>query len=223
MDGIEDKITGKRKNIRVRANAIKQFRCKNLIMVLENPGNLKNIGTTIRNIDALGVEKTYIVDGRNLLKDDWEEMRKTKSLLKLSASAIKWSFTKRFDSTQSCLAHLRNKGFVNVITSPHIKGKTNVILHEGDFTQAKLAVWFGTESHGISDLAVEQSEMCINIPMYGMIESLNLGTSTGIVLYEITKQRRAYQEKYNAQVKNALSNNLEPEIMMARTWSCRVD
>ena len=32
--------------------------------------------------------------------------------------------------------------------------------------------------------------------MFGMIESLNLGTSTGIVLYEVTKQRRAYQEKY---------------------------
>jgi hypothetical protein len=29
--------------------------------------------------------------------------------------------------------------------------------------------------------------------MYGIIESLNLGTSSGIVLYEITKQRRAFQ------------------------------
>jgi len=196
MDETEDKTAKKRKNVRAKANAIKPFQCKNLIVVLENPGNLKNIGTTIRNIDALGAEKTYVVDSRGLLKEDWEEMRKTRSLLKLSASAIKWSFTKRFDSTQDCLNHLNKNGFVNAVTSPHIKGKTNVILHEGDYTHAKLAVWFGTESHGISDLAVEQSEMCINIPMYGMIESLNLGTSTGIVLYEITKQRRAYQDKY---------------------------
>ncbi len=196
MDDTEDKIAKKRKNIRAKVNAIKPFRCKNLIAVLENPGNLKNIGTTIRNIDALGAEKTYIIDSRGLLKDDWEEMRKTKSLLKLSASAIKWSFVKGFESTQSCLDHLQHKGFVNAVTSPHIKGKTNVVLHEGDYTHAKLAVWFGTEGRGISDLAVEQSEMCINIPMYGMIESLNLGTSTGIVLYEITKQRRAYQAKY---------------------------
>lgn len=196
MDETEDKTAKKRKNVRARVNAIKPFRCKNLIVVLENPGNLKNIGTTIRNIDALGAEKTYIIDSRGLLKDDWEEMRKTRSLLKLSASAIKWSFVKRFESTESCLAHLQKNGFANAVTSPHIKGKTNVILHEGDYTHAKLAVWFGTESHGISDLAVEQSEMCINIPMYGMIESLNLGTTTGIVLYEITKQRRAYQAKY---------------------------
>ena len=48
----------------------------------------------------------------------------------------------------------------------------------------------------ISDLAVERSEMCVSIPMFGMIESLNLGTTSGIVLYEITKQRREFQEKY---------------------------
>ena len=70
------------------------------------------------------------------------------------------------------------------------------MLHEGDFTQIRLAVWFGNEAAGISDLAVETSEMCVSIPMYGLIESLNLGTTTGIVLYEVTKQRRAYQEQY---------------------------
>ena len=32
--------------------------------------------------------------------------------------------------------------------------------------------------------------------MFGMIESLNLGTSSGIVLYEVTKQRREYASKY---------------------------
>jgi tRNA (guanosine-2'-O-)-methyltransferase len=43
---------------------------------------------------------------------------------------------------------------------------------------------------------VENSEFCVSIPMFGMIESLNLATTTGIVLYEVTKQRREYQGKY---------------------------
>ena len=30
--------------------------------------------------------------------------------------------------------------------------------------------------------------------MCGIIESLNLGTTTGIVLYEITRQRREFQK-----------------------------
>jgi len=71
------------------------------------------------------------------------------------------------------------------------------VLHDADYTVfAKLAVWFGNESRGISNLAVDRSEMCVSIPMFGMIESLNLGTTSGIVLYEVTKQRREYQSKY---------------------------
>ena len=186
-----------RSSVRQRANEIAPHRCKNLIAVLECPTDIKNIGTVIRNVNALGVEKAYVVDPRKSLPDDWQEMREKRSLSKISVSAIKWSFVKRFDSTEDCLAHLEKNNFTSMVTSPHIKGKDNVVLHEGDFTtHGKLAVWFGSESRGISDLAVERSERCINIPMYGMIESLNLGTSTGIVLYEVTKQRRAYQEKY---------------------------
>lgn len=156
-----------------------------------------NIGTVIRNVNALGVEKAYIVDPRKALPDDWQEMREARALSKTSVSAIKWSFVKRFDSTEECIEHLTNNHFVSIVTSPHVKGKKNVILHEGDYTEHyKLAVWFGNESRGISDLAVKNSEMCVNIPMHGMIESLNLGTTSGIVLYEITKQRREYSQKY---------------------------
>lgn len=128
-------------------------------------------------------------------------MRERKSLSKTSVSAIKWSFVKRFDSTEDCLAHLERNRYVSVVTSPHVKGKKNVILHEGDYTHPRLAVWFGNESRGISELAVQRSEMCVSIPMFGMIESLNLGTTSGIVLYEITKQRREYQNKYKRSIR----------------------
>ena len=192
---IEKSREEKRKRIRARANEIKDFRCKNLIAVIEDPMNLVNIGTIIRNIEALGVEKTYVIDPRKMLPESWQEMRERRSLKDTSVSAIKWSFVKRFDSTADCLKHLKLNNFVSVVTSPHTKGKNNVVLHEGDYTQKKLAVWFGTESKGISDEAVEASEFCINIQMYGFIESLNLGTSTGIVMYEITKQRREFQSK----------------------------
>ena len=100
-------------SVRRRADEIKQYRCKNLVAVIEEPNDIKNIGTVIRNVNALGVDKTYVVDSRE-----------------------------------------------------------------------------------VSDLAVERSEMCTSIPMFGMIESLNLGTTSGIVLYEVTKQRREYQRKY---------------------------
>ncbi|MFT6452007.1 MAG: tRNA (guanosine-2'-O-)-methyltransferase [Halocynthiibacter sp.] len=193
----QDEVKKPKVSVRQRADAIKAFRCKNLVAVIENPTDIKNIGTVIRNANALGVEKVYIVDSRGSLPDDWQEMRETKSLSKTSVSAVKWTFVKRFDSTEDCLAHLEKNGFVSVVTSPHVKGKTNVYLHEGDYKQhTKLAVWFGNETRGISELAIERCETCVAIPMFGMIESLNLGTSSGIVLYEITKQRREYQSQF---------------------------
>lgn len=187
----------KRPSVRKKADAIKPFRCKNLIAVIEDPADITNIGTVIRNVNALGVEKAYVVDPRKALPEDWQDMRERRALSKSSVSAVKWTFVRRFDSTEECLAHLEKNRFVSIVTSPHVKGKTNVYLHEGDYTAyAKLAVWFGNEKRGISELAVERSEMCVAVPMFGMIESLNLGTCSGIVLYEVTKQRRAYQSQY---------------------------
>ena len=198
-----------RRQVRKRADAIKPYQCKNLIAVIEQPTDVKNIGTVIRNVSALGVQKTYIVDPRQTLPDDWEEMRGRRSLSKTSVSAVKWSFVKRFNSTEECLLHLEKNLFKSIVTSPHVKGKKNLVLHEADYTKyTKLAIWFGNESRGISDLAVENSEMCVSIPMFGMIESLNLGTTSGIVLYEVTKQRREYQSKYKRSGKRGEIRNV---------------
>jgi len=204
-----------RKSVRKRANEIKNFRCKNLIAVLENPADIRNIGTVIRNVNALGVEKVYVVDPRKDLPDDWESLRERKSISSTSVSAVKWTFVKRFDSTDACFDHLESNGFKSIVTSPHVKGKTSIFLHEGNYTDhAKLAVWFGNEASGISNLAIQRSELCVSIPMFGMIESLNLGTSSGIVLYEIAKQRREYQSIYRKRDKRSERSTPLPTVIM---------
>lgn len=71
----------------------------------------------------------------------------------------------------------------------------------------------GNESRGISKVAVERSEMCVAIPMFGMIESLNLGTSSGIVLYEITKQRREYQSEFRGSRRKGKRSEPLPTVM----------
>ncbi|MEM8789712.1 MAG: hypothetical protein AAGE76_15760 [Pseudomonadota bacterium] len=79
-------------SVRKRADEIKDFRCKNLIAVIEDPADIRNIGTVIRNVNALGVEKAYVVDPRRALPDDWQDMRERKSLSSTSVSAVKWTF-----------------------------------------------------------------------------------------------------------------------------------
>ena len=210
--------TKSKPSVRRRADEIKAFRCKNLIAVIENPSDVRNIGTVIRNVNALGAEKVYVVDPRRHLPDDWQDLRERKAVSKTSVSAVKWTFVKRFDSTDDCFDHLEKNHFKSIATSPHVKGKRCIFLHEGDFTiHHKLAVWFGSEAVGISDRAVERSEMCVSIPMFGMIESLNLGTSSGIVLYEVAKQRREYQSKFRLRKHRGERETPLPTVIPPRT------
>ncbi len=175
-------------SVRERIRKIKHLQNKYFICVLENPKDAKNIGSAIRNISAFGVQKLYVVGGADMVKD-FETSRKSKHLSGLSVGANKWVFVKNFATTAECIAHLRKNLYTIVVTSSHIKGKNNIDLYEGTFTQKRLAVWFGNEARGISDEAVKASDICIQIPMGGIVESLNLGTSTGIILSFIGYQR----------------------------------
>lgn len=174
--------------VRDRIREIKHLLNRYFICVLENPDNLVNVASAIRNISAFGVEKLYVVGGADILKD-FESSRSNKHLTNISVGANKWVFVKHFNTTSECISYLRKNLYTIAVTSSHKKGKNNIDLYEGDFTQKRLAVWFGNESKGISDKAVSSADMCIQIPMGGIIESLNLGTGTGIILSYIGYQR----------------------------------
>lgn len=174
--------------IRERIRKIQHLRNTYFICVLENPDNIINAASAIRNISAFGVEKLYIIGKTTILKD-FETSRTNKHLRNLSVGANKWVFVKHFDTTNDCISHLKKNLYTIAVTSSHTKGTKNVNLYEETFTQKRLAVWFGNESKGISDEAVKAADMCIQIPMGGIVESLNLGTSTGIILSYIGYQR----------------------------------
>ncbi len=178
--------------IRERIRKIKHLRNRYFICVLENPTDIVNIGSAIRNIPAFGVEKLYVIGGAKNILHDFESSRTNKHLTNISVGANKWVYVKYFNSVSECISHLRKNLYTIAVTSSHEKGKKNVNLYEVEFTQKRLAVWFGNESKGISDEAVNNADMCIYIPMGGIVESLNLGTSTGIILSYIGYQRLKY-------------------------------
>lgn len=175
--------------IRERIREIKHLRNRYFICVLENPTDIVNIASAIRNISAFGVEKLYIIGGAKDILHDFESSRNNKRLTNISVGANKWVFVRYFNTTSECVAYLKKNLYTIVVTSSHEKGKKNVTLYEETFTQKRLAVWFGNESKGISEEAVGSADMCIQIPMGGIVESLNLGTSTGIILSYIGYQR----------------------------------
>ncbi len=177
--------------VRDKIRQVKHLQNKFFICVLENPKDIVNIASTIRNVSAFGVEKLYVI-GNNSIVQDFETSRNHKRLANLSVGSNKWVFVKQFDTASDCIAHLRKDRYTIAVTSSHQKGKENVNLYENQFTQKRLAVWFGNESKGISKEAANEADMCIEIPMGGIVESLNLGTSTGIILSYIGYQRLKY-------------------------------
>lgn len=177
--------------IRDKIRPVKHLQNKNFICVLENPKDPINIAATMRNISAFGVEKLYVIGDKQMVKD-FETSRTNKKLASLSVGASKWVFVRQFDTAEACAKYLHEKRYTIAVTSSHIKGKTNVNLYEETFTQKRLAVWFGNESTGVSDEAVAAADITVQIPMGGIVESLNLGTSTGIILSYISYQRLRY-------------------------------
>jgi tRNA (guanosine-2'-O-)-methyltransferase len=175
--------------VRERIREIKHLQNKYFICVLEDPRGIVNVASAIRNISAFGVQKLYIVGGDKNILQDFKTSRSNKHLTNISVGANKWVFVKHFNTTGECIAHLRKNLYTIAVTSSHKKGEENIDLYEATFTQRRLSVWFGNESHGISDEAVKNADMCIQIPMGGIVESLNLGTSTGIILSYISYQR----------------------------------
>lgn len=174
--------------VREKIRKVKHLRNRYFVCVLENPTDIMNIASTLRNISAFGVEKLYVVGGNKLVYD-FESSRKNKRLTKLSVGSNKWVFVKYFNTTGDCIAHLKKNLYTIAVTSSHRKGKKIVNLYEERFTQKRLAVWFGNESTGVSAEAIKNADVCIQIPMGGIVESLNLGTSTGIILSYVGYQR----------------------------------
>src|SRR6185437_15399881 len=53
-----------------------------------------------------------------------------------------------------------------------------------------LVVLMGSEGPGLADADLRRGRLQVSIPMTGTAESLNLAVATGIVLYEVKRQRR---------------------------------
>ena len=162
---------------------------RELIAVLENPNFVINIGAVIRNISGLGVDKLIVIDGKKRLSNNIEEIRSRKSILKHSNGAVKGTDILVFYSLKECFNHLNESKFISVGTSPHQKCNQSIALQESDLIEPKLAIWFGEESKGLSEKAISYCKYCLSIEMKGRVESLNLSTTTGIVLFEAIRQR----------------------------------
>jgi tRNA (guanosine-2'-O-)-methyltransferase len=63
-------------------------------------------------------------------------------------------------------------------------------IYQLDFSD-KVAIVLGNEHRGVSDDAEKLADEKIMIPMFGMVQSLNVSVAAAIILYEAARQRIA--------------------------------
>jgi|SRR5690554_1245316 len=66
--------------------------------------------------------------------------------------------------------------------------KTDLLIYKGDY-KLPTAIIMGSEEDGINSQLLKVADWHLKIPMLGSIGSLNVSVSTGIVLYEVMRQR----------------------------------
>jgi tRNA (guanosine-2'-O-)-methyltransferase len=156
-----------------------------LTVVMENIHDPHNVSAILRSCDAAGIMQVQLIYSNSKFPDIGK---------KSSASAHKWVDRRRFQDVKECYDTLHKEGYMIVAT--HLT-KTAKSIYDFDLT-AKVAFVVGNEHFGVSEEAAQLADGSIWIPMFGMIQSLNVSVATAVVLYEAVRQRiHAGQYKSN--------------------------
>ena len=147
-----------------------------LRLVIENIHDPHNVSAIFRTCDAAGIPKVSMV--YNIEK--FPKIGK-----KSSASAYKWIEREKFKTIDECFKWLKKEKFIVYASSLNSNSKN---LYELDFTK-RAAIVFGNEHRGLSKEAEELADERFYIPMYGMVQSLNVSVSAAITIYEALRQR----------------------------------
>jgi tRNA (guanosine-2'-O-)-methyltransferase len=156
--------------------SVLRHRQPSLTVVMEDIHDPHNVSAILRSADAVGVMEVQLV----YINEKFPRLGK-----KSSASANKWIQRRKFNSIKECYAVLRNEGFH--ICATHL-GVESSSLYELDLTK-KTALVFGNEHRGVSEEAARLADANFQIPMTGMIQSLNVSVACAVTLYEAFRQR----------------------------------
>ncbi|MBA3450652.1 MAG: RNA methyltransferase [Chloroflexia bacterium] len=151
-----------------------------LTVVLENIHDPHNVSAILRSCDAVGVLRVHAVY-------TIEEPPPGAFARQTSASAAKWVEVERHTSLADCFDRLRTENYRILVTSI---GSDSRHLFDCDLT-APVALVLGNEMRGASVEARQLSDGGIEIPMAGMVQSLNVSVACAVCLYEAYRQREA--------------------------------
>jgi tRNA (guanosine-2'-O-)-methyltransferase len=172
---VKEFLTEKRLN---KFKAVANARQHTLHLVLENVHDPHNVSAVLRTCDAAGIPAVSLL----YYLEKFPRIGK-----KSSASAVKWIEKEKYTDINKCYYSLREKGFKIIATSLTEESKSLYDVNLSD----KCAIVLGNEHRGVSDEAGKLADENIFIPMFGMVQSLNISVAAAVIIYESLRQRLA--------------------------------
>lgn len=147
-----------------------------LLLILDGITDVRNLGAIARSAECAGVHALIVPrKGSAEINPD---------AIKTSAGALYKIDVCREESLGKTVRFLQESG-INVVVCTE---KTETNIYSGDFS-GPTALIMGSEEHGVSDDLIRIADDLAKIPMFGEIGSLNVSVASGIVLYEVVRQR----------------------------------
>lgn len=147
-----------------------------LFIILDGVTDIRNIGAIARSAFCFGVHAIIIPDkGVGSLNED---------AILTSAGALEKIAVCRVNSLMKAIDDLHLNGIKVYASEMTAETKITKI----DFTEP-CAIVMGGEEHGIYPALMKICDEKFAIPMPGDFESLNVSVATGVVLYEVSRQR----------------------------------
>lgn len=150
-----------------------------VIAVLDNVRSQYNVGAVFRTADA------FLINGVWLCgicpRPENVEVHKT------ALGAETTVDSRYFADTKEAVAELHRMGYT-VYAVEQCHGSI-LLPHLSIAPDRPVAVVFGHEVFGVAQDVIDLCDGCIEIPQFGTKHSLNVSTTAGIILYELTQER----------------------------------
>jgi tRNA (guanosine-2'-O-)-methyltransferase len=162
-----------------RIRGVVASRSRAVVLVLEEVANEHNASAVLRTAEAFGFFEVHTVEATSAI-----------TLSKrITMGAHKWLDLRRHADHSTAYAELKRRGYEIWASDIHGRSRdVHEIPIEGD---RKVALVFGNEHAGLSQVAAEAADGRFKIPMTGFVESFNVSVAVALSTYDLWLRRRA--------------------------------
>ena len=146
------------------------------IVILDGIEDPHNLGSIIRTAETAGVHGIIIPKRR--------AVQVNSTVNKVSAGGTQYIKIARVTNISETIEKLKKQGLWICGTDIN----TEKYYYNQELT-GPIGIVIGNEGNGISEKVKKKCDFLVKIPMKGKVSSLNASVSTGIILYEIVKQK----------------------------------